>query len=317
MPAAMPRVRIIYDVDGWAYHRRALMLERHAPAGFEFSLAAMAGVTDPHALVGDEPFDLLLLMARRDTAPIGEVIAARGWSARLVVNWSVGWPHHRESLLAAYRSADAVILTNRGYWEALGRLPRTCFISNGVDFGCFGLRSPLRDRAPRVLWTGSFHHRRRKGYDRFVLPLARALRARGIDCDLLLVDSDRGGSLTQDQMARWYNTGTVLVCASDTEGTPNPALEAAACGCTVVSTPVGNMPELIRHGENGYLVERSLPAMVQAVIDACERHLPLAERMQIDIATWDWASRIAAYFEVFGRVLAAPSRSATLALNER
>ena len=49
-------------------------------------------------------------------------------------------------------------------------------------------------------------------------------------------------------MAAWYDTGTVYVVASQFEGTPNPALEAASAGCVVVSTPVGNMPELIRDG---------------------------------------------------------------------
>ncbi len=45
--------------------------------------------------------------------------------------------------------------------------------------------------------------------------------------------------------AEWFNAGTSFVCANETAGTPNPALEAAVCGCTDVTTGVGNMPALI------------------------------------------------------------------------
>src|SRR5438132_881901 len=109
-------------------------------------------------------------------------------------------------------------------------------------------------------------------------------------------------------MADWYNHGTGLVCASSAEGTPNPALEAAACGCTVVSTRVGNMPELIRHGRNGYLVQRSLRALLKAVRAACRNYPRLSAAMQTDIREWDWAKRSTEFFQTFLEVLAPAPR---------
>jgi sugar transferase (PEP-CTERM/EpsH1 system associated) len=47
----------------------------------------------------------------------------------------------------------------------------------------------------------------------------------------------------------------VFALASLNEGISNTLLEAMACGLPVVSTAVGGTPELIRHGENGFLVE--------------------------------------------------------------
>ena len=50
-----------------------------------------------------------------------------------------------------------------------------------------------------------------------------------------------------------YNRARMLVCASTVEGNPRVTVEAMACGVPVLSTPVGIMPELITHGENGFL----------------------------------------------------------------
>jgi glycosyltransferase involved in cell wall biosynthesis len=52
-----------------------------------------------------------------------------------------------------------------------------------------------------------------------------------------------------------YQKSDLVVLTSDWEGTPNVLLEAMGRGIPVVATRVGGIPELIRHGENGFLVE--------------------------------------------------------------
>ena len=46
--------------------------------------------------------------------------------------------------------------------------------------------------------------------------------------------------------------------ASTVDGTPNPALEAASCGLPILSNRIGNMPEFIEQGVNGFLVRRHI-----------------------------------------------------------
>ncbi len=300
----MPSVRIVYDVDGWAFHNRALALQKYAPTDFDVSIVPLRTPPDVARALGDTPVDLVLFLPDSPTSAVAHTLRERGWHSKLIGSWNAGWPRSLDCFYATYQVTDAVIINNQLGWERTGRLPRTHALANGVDLDMFRVVTPIEQRAPKVLWTGSEMARHRKGYDRFICPLQERLRARGIACETRLVDSMGDQKYPPSAMAEWYNSGTVLVCASAAEGTPNPALEAAACGCTIVSTAVGNMPELIRDGSNGYLVERNFDALLNAVSAACTNYVSLARAMQTDIQTWHWRERSKEFFDLFRHVLA-------------
>lgn len=301
----MTSLRIIYDVEGWAYHHQAVALQKYAPSDFAVSIAPFkrVGTLAVEAALGDEPADVVFLLREFSTREVAEALRRRRWPSKLVVGWSCGFSRRLGEFYAMRHLADGWIFNNSECWIGSGRLPRTTAIANGVDLDTFAITRPPATRRPKVLWVGSELHRRLKGHDDLMVPLQAGLRARGIDCELLLVDSRGPQKRTPRQMAEWYNDGTVLVCASESEGTPNPALEAAACGCTVVSTRVGNMPELIRDDVNGYLVERNLDALAAGVARALGAYPRLSEAMQADIRTWHWADRSREHFAFFRDVL--------------
>lgn len=302
----MPSLLIIYDLEGWAFHREALALEKYAPPGYAVSVIGLpAGDTAADALGRiTVPPDVLYVLPQSRPRGLLQYVRERGWPTKVVRGWSSGWPLRLPLYYDRYRDCHRFIINHEAYWRRSGFLPRAHMIPNGVDRDVFRVRVPIEQRSPKVLWCGSLHHREVKGYERFVEPLFAELESRGIACDALLVDSKSDEVLNADQMVDWYNTGTVLLCSSRAEGTPSVALEAASCGCTVVSTRVGNMEALIDDGVNGILVDRTLDSMRAGLLEALERGPELAARMQERIADWCWSDRSSQIFEVFDQALA-------------
>ncbi len=74
---------------------------------------------------------------------------------------------------------------------------------------------------------------------------------------LLINERNYTDALSKDKMRTLYNKAHVYCVASGTDGTPNPALEAAACGRPIIANAIGNMPEFIVDGYNGFLVEKN------------------------------------------------------------
>ena len=68
-----------------------------------------------------------------------------------------------------------------------------------------------------------------------------------------------------DDLLPWAD---VVVLPSFTEGLPNVALEAGAAGLPVVATSVGGTPEVVVHGQTGFLVPPGdPPALAARIID--------------------------------------------------
>ena len=87
--------------------------------------------------------------------------------------------------------------------------------------------------------------------------IERLVRERGLREQVVL-----HGELSSSSLSTWYSSADVVALLSHSEGCPNVVIEALACGRPVVATRVGGVPELIREGETGLLVDRRDPAHV-------------------------------------------------------
>jgi len=137
-----------------------------------------------------------------------------------------------------------------------------------------------RDETRRVLgiaperftvgWIGRMTGVKRTGD---VLLAFKELRERGVDALLCMVGDgpereqveQRAHDLGimrdtlflgyQEDVAPYYSAFDAMILPSGNEGTPVSAMESLAAGRPVVATRVGGVPDVVRDGEDGFLVE--------------------------------------------------------------
>jgi glycosyltransferase involved in cell wall biosynthesis len=161
---------------------------------------------------------------------------------------------------------------------------------SGVDVTSFVPRltpaagKPVVMMASRLLWD--------KGVREFA-EAARLCRNRGVQARFVLVgspDPQNPSSIPGAELESWHASGILewwgpredmaavfsqahVVCLpSYREGLPKVLLEAAACGKPIITTDTPGCREIVRHGENGFLVP------VRAVTELAEA----AERLVSD-----------------------------------
>lgn len=305
----MIRVLIIADVANHAFAHRAAGLIKHCPPDIQIEVEYYdeRNVTT----IAWSTYDVVFAL------PTGlGLIVRRLWRHMqirmppLIISHNSGLGRRTETYLEAILCADLVICNNYVTWAnmfpyVLPNRYNAVNISNGVDLDVFSVTRPIEERPHKVVWcsTASKLEDREndvKGYEDVLRPLKILLENRPEPWEVDYRIIEAGAGYSQEQMAEWYNGASYCVIGSKSEGTPNIALEAAACGCVVVSSAVGNMPELIQNGVNGIVVgQRDLRNFWQGMQVAREYREHLSQHMQEDIKTWDWSHRADWFYAVF------------------
>ena len=171
------------------------------------------------------------------------------------------------------------------------------YTPNGVDTSIF---TPDYNNVHDDLvfgWVGNTD-RATKRYNEIIIPLIKKYTFN------IIGTSKKDGIdklLNKHEMRDYYNSLDYFVVSSNTEGTPNPALEAMSCGIPIVTTKVGNMIEIVDHGVSGLFVEGDKQSFIDVMDKLKDTTSNKYKAMSIEsrnrIKSWDWSIQYKRYVD--------------------
>jgi glycosyltransferase involved in cell wall biosynthesis len=270
----------------------------HAPASVALLLARLAGRPFSFTAHAQDVYALTTAAALR--AKVGEAAFA------VTVSEAT-----RRDVAGAVRPADAA---------------KVVVVRNGMDRQRFAPRAAEPAGPPTVLCVGRLVEK--KGIDTLLAACGR-LADEGVELRLELVGDgpmrhalaararELGigervrfrGDLDEDAVLEAYRRAAVLALAcrraadGDRDGLPVVLVEAMACGLPVVTTPISGIPEVVRDGESGLLVDPDDPPALARAIGrvlrdgALRRHL--GEGARAATAAYDRPATVARLRSLF------------------
>lgn len=203
-----------------------------------------------------------------------------------------------------YSVANRLALESRGMLDAYRLQKYSNKVTIGklyVDTHLFSNTKKLAERTYEVGLIGRLSWE--KGALEFVqslplLPANKQIRALIVG-DVLLEDEikkalakdnmkekvDLLGWVENREIPRYLNDVKVLTVPSYGEGLPNIVLESMACGTPVLATPVGGIPDVIRDGETGFIMEDNSPECIARNLVRALNH-PDLEQISINARTF-------------------------------
>lgn len=158
-----------------------------------------------------------------------------------------------------------------------------------LDFDKFKIEKPLNERDNLVGYVGRLSEE--KGTLNFVKAIPKILGEKGevkfliggdgqlrskveeyLEDENLSDEVKLSGWIPHDELPKYLNDLKLLVLPSYTEGLPNIMLEAMACGTPVLATPIGAIPDVIKDGETGFIMEDNSPECIARNISRALNH---------------------------------------------
>lgn len=336
--APRPKVTLVIDVDNWAFGNIARQICRYLSDRFEFQVIPIALLGNiSQVLMLAESSEIVHFFWREDVMQIGtsnyktyaerlgmspELFSYRFESKAITTSIydhllqdeaSLSLRKNAFQRLTGYTVANDNLLSF--YGSRTGFPPPWGTTEDGVDLTLFKPKNLTRlitvpERELVIGWAGNSkwegHAEDFKGLHTILKPAVEELQNEGFRIRLHLADR-QVRMIPHEEMPDYYAEIDVYVCSSKIEGTPNPVLEAMACGVPVVSTNVGIVPQAFGTLQQEFILsQRSKDCLKEQIRKLLLRPDFLVELSQENLKSvqaWDWSLKVENFARFFFAVL--------------
>ncbi|WP_250477000.1 glycosyltransferase [Caballeronia sp. INML1] len=339
-----PRIALMVDTGTWALANIARQIMRYTSDEFEFDMITLKDIGNPVLVLEMTRGHDLVHMFWREPLHHLDKDWGRPYVERLCGGWKPFVERLIAPRPVTFTVFDHLFLTQEetlargpmyhlanGYtvssdilkriYENIPHYPKPQGETpDGVDLTRFspsnlGRFASGNTRELRIGWSGNSawgaagtggERLDPKGFHTILKPALEMLRAKGLRVSENFADR-QVRHIPHSQMPAYYNSLDVLICCSEAEGTPNPVLEAMACGVPVISTNVGIVSEALGPRQREFILkERSSECLAEAIekliVDRHRLQELSAENLE-SIKSWDWSVRTQAYRKFFRETL--------------
>lgn len=285
-----PKIALIVDTDNWAFYNRAVKLSEKLKEEYEFKIipattALQENVLQTILLVQDcdlvhffwrgllFSLDDENIVFKRNQIDVNRFIEEK--FTNIIKTTCV--PDHALLDEKNLEKSKKVLNMVDGYYTMSGKLfdiyqqldcqkPQRVIIG-GVEEKYFPAENlerfeieNLENRKIVIGWSGNSkwgdwnNHIDLKGVHTIIKPVVEELQKEGHQIELIL--ADRSEKLIPiEEMKDFYKQIDIYVCASETEGGPNPILEAMCCGVPIISTDVGYVRDVLGMKQKDFILK--------------------------------------------------------------
>jgi len=290
-----PKIMILCDLEGWAWDIKSKQIQKWLEPYYDIDIEYAC--FKKNVQLDRNKYDLLfvygfaftnhLLNKQNKNKCISGVTAHRKKNQIQSAMNSVG--HHH---------ANSVLLYNE--LKKMGKKP--FYVPNGVDEKLFFPIKPLYHRRSYLSVGHIGKKSPNKNQTSFLEPIIKSMRL-----SYQPHYNDYSNAIPHDKMIHKYQYFDIFIAASSEDGTPNGLLEAGACGRPTIINHIGNAPQLIKDGYNGFIVDMK-PEAYKEKIQWCMNHpkevIKMGENGLKEIREkWTWKLMSRNYLLMFDRIL--------------
>lgn len=326
-----PKIAIIIDKTGWAFSNAAEQIKKNLLNYYDIDIIStdMFGDNIIELFLLGEKYNLMFFMwrgviswlysdySREQIAKLG--LKQEEFLNQYVKNKNIVTGVYDHLFLKTESERTDFILDNvkdyivcseklkQIYYEYPHTKKPSMVISDGVDLKLFKMNNKhkynnIANKIIKIGWTGNSKFQDEndddlKGLQKIIKPAISDLINQGYPIQLDIADRNIN-FIPHNQMPDYYNNIDIYVCASRTEGHPEPILEAMACGVPIISTDVGIVPEVFGKKQKEFIIERSKDDLKNKIIklfDKNKKIKQLSKENLKQIKKWTWKNKAEQY----------------------